>query len=92
MERDFFAFPLFCPAAAVVFGSVRAGQFGLQHSRAPCDSGNLNVGVLEQSLKEIVPRHESLRMTFSMVDGEPVQVIAPSVKLSSGGGGSQRSS
>ena len=39
--------------------------------------GFLDIGVLEQSLNEIIRRHESLRTTFSMVDGEPVQVIAP---------------
>ena len=44
--------------------------------------GSLNIGALEQSLNEIIRRHESLRTTFSMVDGEPVQVIAPSVEFS----------
>ena len=44
--------------------------------------GSLNIAALEQSLGEIVRRHESLRTTFSMVDGEPVQVIAPSVEFS----------
>jgi amino acid adenylation domain-containing protein len=44
--------------------------------------GSLNIGVLEQSLNEIIRRHESLRTTFSMVDGEAVQVIAPSVGFS----------
>ena len=44
--------------------------------------GSLNIGALEQSLNEILRRHESLRTTFSMVDGEPVQVIAPPVGFS----------
>jgi amino acid adenylation domain-containing protein len=44
--------------------------------------GSLDVMALEQSLNEIIRRHESLRTTFSTVDGEPVQVIAPSVQLS----------
>ena len=44
--------------------------------------GSLDIGALEQSLNEIIRRHESLRTTFSMVDGEPVQVIAPPVELS----------
>ncbi|HEY2917454.1 MAG TPA: condensation domain-containing protein, partial [Candidatus Binatia bacterium] len=44
--------------------------------------GNLNVGALEQSLKEIIARHESLRTTFSMVEGEPVQIIVPLVNHS----------
>jgi amino acid adenylation domain-containing protein len=44
--------------------------------------GPLDVAALEQSLNQIISRHESLRTTFSMVDGEPVQVIAASVNLS----------
>jgi amino acid adenylation domain-containing protein len=38
--------------------------------------GPLNLVALEQSLNEIVKRHESLRTTFAMVDGRPAQVIA----------------
>ena len=38
--------------------------------------GALNLAALEQSLNEIVRRHEALRTTFSMVDGQPAQVIA----------------
>ena len=40
-------------------------------------TGPLNVSALEQSLNEIVQRHEALRTTFAVVDGQPVQVIAP---------------
>jgi amino acid adenylation domain-containing protein len=36
----------------------------------------LNAAVLAQCLDEIVCRHDSLRTTFTEVDGEPVQVIA----------------
>src|SRR6266705_1089135 len=39
--------------------------------------GTLQVSVLEQSLNEVVRRHESLRTTFAVVAGKPVQVIAP---------------
>jgi amino acid adenylation domain-containing protein len=39
--------------------------------------GPLNLAVLEQSLNEIVKRHESLRTTFGKVDGRPTQVITP---------------
>jgi len=42
-------------------------------------SGLLNVGALEQSLNEIVRRHEGLRTTFSAVEGQPAQVIAPAL-------------
>jgi hypothetical protein len=40
-------------------------------------TGSLDVAALEQSLNEIVLRHEALRTTFGMVSGEPIQVIAP---------------
>jgi amino acid adenylation domain-containing protein len=38
--------------------------------------GPLDVGALEQSLGEIVRRHEALRTTFVAVEGRPFQVIA----------------
>ena len=40
--------------------------------------GTLRVGALEQSLNEIVRRHEALRTSFSMVEGQPIQVISSS--------------
>ncbi|MDF5718830.1 MAG: condensation domain-containing protein, partial [Rhizonema sp. NSF051] len=39
--------------------------------------GWLNVVVLEQSFKEVMKRHEVLRTTFTTVDGQSRQVIAP---------------
>jgi amino acid adenylation domain-containing protein len=44
--------------------------------------GPLDVAALEQSLNEIVRRHEALRTTFSMLEGEPVQVISSSLRVS----------
>jgi hypothetical protein len=43
--------------------------------------GWLNVAALEQSFKEVVKRHEVLRTTFTVVDGQPLQVIAPSLSF-----------
>ena len=43
--------------------------------------GPLNLAALEQSLNEIVKRHESLRTTFGQVDGRPTQVIAPTLTI-----------
>ncbi|MGB8494244.1 MAG: amino acid adenylation domain-containing protein, partial [Candidatus Acidiferrum sp.] len=43
--------------------------------------GPLNLGALEQSLNEIVQRHESLRTTFGKVEGRPTQVIAPALTI-----------
>jgi amino acid adenylation domain-containing protein len=39
-------------------------------------TGELDRSALEQSINEIVRRHESLRAIFQVVDGQPVQVIA----------------
>ena len=39
--------------------------------------GTLQVAALEQSLQEIVRRHEVLRTTFADVGGLPCQVIGP---------------
>jgi amino acid adenylation domain-containing protein len=39
--------------------------------------GPLRVDVLERALTEIVSRHEVLRTTFAVLDGEPAQVVAP---------------
>jgi amino acid adenylation domain-containing protein len=43
--------------------------------------GPLNLAALEQSLNEIVKRHESLRTTFGKVEGWPTQVIAPTLTI-----------
>lgn len=43
--------------------------------------GSLDKSALEQSLKEILQRHEALRTTFSAVEGKPVQIIPPTGTL-----------
>ena len=40
----------------------------------------IDVEILERSLNALAERHETLRTTFIAVDGEPEQVIAPSVQ------------
>ncbi|MBD2040985.1 amino acid adenylation domain-containing protein, partial [Microcoleus sp. FACHB-672] len=44
-------------------------------------AGRLNPNVLEQSLNEILRRHEALRSSFTTVDGQPVQAVAATVHL-----------
>ncbi|MEM6398884.1 MAG: amino acid adenylation domain-containing protein [Cyanobacteria bacterium P01_D01_bin.116] len=43
--------------------------------------GRLNLVALEQTLNEIVKRHEILRTTFTKVEGQPVQIITPNLTL-----------
>jgi natural product biosynthesis luciferase-like monooxygenase protein len=43
--------------------------------------GQLDVATLEESLSEVVSRHESLRTAFEVRDGKPFQVIAPSLHV-----------
>ena len=43
--------------------------------------GPLNLVALEQSVNEIIKRHEALRTTFATVDGRPVQVVAPALTV-----------
>jgi aryl carrier-like protein len=43
--------------------------------------GPTDVGCLRRSLNELIRRHEILRTTFPIVDGEPVQVILPELKI-----------
>ncbi|MBW4506986.1 MAG: amino acid adenylation domain-containing protein [Scytonematopsis contorta HA4267-MV1] len=43
--------------------------------------GQLNIKALQQSLNEILKRHEVWRTTFSFVNGEPVQDILPQFNL-----------
>jgi len=42
---------------------------------ALCLVGTLNQAALEQSLQEIIHRHEALRTNFITVDGQPTQII-----------------
>ncbi|GAX45188.1 amino acid adenylation domain-containing protein [Tolypothrix sp. NIES-4075] len=42
-------------------------------------TGRLNFTALTQTFNEVVRRHEILRTTFVMVEGQPVQIIAPSL-------------
>ncbi|HET7233763.1 MAG TPA: amino acid adenylation domain-containing protein [Longimicrobium sp.] len=43
--------------------------------------GRLDRGVLARSLSEVVRRHETLRTSFPLLNGEPVQAVAPAAPL-----------
>jgi amino acid adenylation domain-containing protein/thioester reductase-like protein len=46
--------------------------------------GGLRGEVLERALNEIVRRHEVLRTSFPVLDGEPVQVVRPELRVELG--------
>lgn len=59
-------------------------QLGESNYLVPATSrliGRLDVKALEASLNEIVRRHEALRTTFTTIEGQPMQVIAPQLAL-----------
>src|SRR5215212_12052957 len=56
---------------------MEPGTTNYNISRAVRFTGRLNATALERSLEEILRRHEALRTTFAVMDGTPVQVIAP---------------
>ena len=43
--------------------------------------GSVNQAILQKCLNEIVRRHEVLRTNFTLIDGQPVQVISQAVPL-----------
>jgi hypothetical protein len=45
-------------------------------------TGSLNIAALEQSFTEVVRRHETLRTSFAVIDGTPVQIISESWSMS----------
>ena len=60
---------------------LEPGNAGYNITGAYRLSGQLHISALEHSLNEIVRRHESLRTTFTTVEQQPMQVIAPVLRL-----------
>jgi surfactin family lipopeptide synthetase A len=44
-------------------------------------SGALNVSALQQSFTELVRRHQALRTSFEIIQGQPYQIISPQLAL-----------
>ena len=61
---------------------LEPGSSAYNICRAVRLTGPLNVEVLESSLNEIVRRHEVMRTTFQIADGQPAQIIASEQKAS----------
>jgi amino acid adenylation domain-containing protein len=60
---------------------LEPGNTGYNICRASRLRGALNFKALESSLNEIIRRHEVLRTSFEVNDGQPVQLVAPDAKL-----------
>ncbi|MBB4635062.1 amino acid adenylation domain-containing protein [Longimicrobium terrae] len=77
-DQDVFTFPLSHAQQGLWLLSQLQLQSPAYHIPAGYRlSGPLDVYVLRRAVDEIVARHEVLRTTFAMLDGEPVQVVSP---------------
>jgi thioesterase domain-containing protein len=69
-------FPMASAQLGVWFTEQLAGASAANNlSFALRVSGKLNIAALEFSLLTVVLRHETLRTTFSLVEGRPVQIV-----------------
>ncbi|MCL1465995.1 non-ribosomal peptide synthetase [Argonema galeatum] len=81
-EAEVFVFPAsFAQQRLWFFDRLAPGNPFYNVSTAVRLKGCLNLTALEQTFNEIVRRHETLRTTFVMVEGQPVQAIAPSLTI-----------
>ena len=60
---------------------LTAGSVGYNMPLAFQIRGPLNVTALQLNLSEIISRHEALRTRFNLLDGSPVQTVAPAEPL-----------
>ena len=75
-DDEVFVFPAsFAQQRMWFFDQFEPGSPGYNIPSAVRMTGRLNVAALEQALNEVVRRHETLRTTFAVQDGQPVQVI-----------------
>ncbi|MEG4805076.1 amino acid adenylation domain-containing protein [Microcoleus sp. ARI1-B5] len=82
-ETEVFVFPAsFAQQRLWFLNQLAPGNPFYNVSTALCLTGSLNLMALEQTFNEIVQRHESLRTTFGMFEGELVQIIAPILTVS----------
>ncbi|HEY9830742.1 MAG TPA: amino acid adenylation domain-containing protein [Stenomitos sp.] len=81
-EAEVFVFPAsFAQARLWFLDRLFPGNPFYNVSAALRLMGSLNVTALEETFNEIVRRHEALRTTFRMLEGQLVQVIAPSLTI-----------
>ncbi|MBE9120013.1 amino acid adenylation domain-containing protein [Tychonema sp. LEGE 07199] len=77
-ETEVFVFPAsFAQQRLWFLNQLAPGNPFYNVSTALRLTGSLNFIALEQTFNEIVQRHETLRTTFTLLEGELVQIIAP---------------
>lgn len=91
METDVYVFPVSFAQQQLWFIDQWATGSPFYNIPVPLRlEGPLNIAVLEQSIAEIVRRHEILRTTLRNIDGQPVQVITPVPLVRQGAKGADR--
>src|SRR4026209_1040120 len=82
MSTDTFVFPTsFAQRRLWFVHQLQPGSPSYHVTTALGLTGNLDLDALEHSLSHVIARHEALRTTFRLSDGEPVQVIAPELEV-----------
>ena len=82
-ETEVFVFPAsFAQQRLWFLNQLAPGNPFYNVSTALCLTGSLNFIALEQTFNELVKRHETLRTTFTLLEGELVQIIAPILTVS----------
>ncbi|WP_437966994.1 amino acid adenylation domain-containing protein [Sorangium sp. So ce260] len=78
MLEDVFVFPMsFAQERLWFLAQLEPESASYNMAMAVRLTGSLDVAVVERCLVEIARRHEVLRTTFAVVDGQPAQVVHP---------------
>ncbi|MGK4003929.1 amino acid adenylation domain-containing protein [Sorangium sp. So ce1036] len=78
MREDVFVFPMsFAQERLWFLAQLEPESASYNLATAVRLTGSLDVAAVERCLSEIVRRHEILRTTFAVVDGQPSQVVQP---------------
>jgi aspartate racemase len=80
-QKTKYSFPSFAQQRLWFLDQLEPGNPFYNMPAAIRLTGQLNVAALDQSLNEIVRRHQTLRTTFPTIEGLPLQVIAPAQPL-----------